>query len=549
MKTFSRHVVVLFLFVAIALGGSLPALDLTVPVSAQAGRSFRVVSVDTVAGVFVFVALEMNSLGDETGFTTSLNFNPNVLSISNVSGINTNPDVSLGTDAPAGSWLTVNATQVANGRIGVFLSSPGPFTAGTRNVVVFKFFVAQNTPPGVTPVTFGDQPIGRSTSASGQGVPAAYSDGSVTILGPGSTSIEGDINRAVNNIPGAGNGIVDNVDLFWYSQFATGQHCPEDATTNEFQRLDGNDSSGIDAGDYTYIFNVWLQLAPVQGAKGPTTRPAGLCDGVPVLPSEDLSHGSSEASEFGPNGPSAPTSVRVVPASGVPGATVLVPIGFEAQGIELSTGFSLSFDPNVLEISTVSGFNNPDVIKGSGGTANQRIGVNASSVANGRIGLGIDFSGGSSPALPIGSGDKEIAVLRFTIKAGVPLGTETDITFTSSPVSAQTVSTTGTVITGVSYIPGKVVIGQASASPVTVGGKVTTPSGGGLRLATVVLTDTSTGETRSVITNGVGFYEFTDVPAGKTYTLAASSKRFRFQQKTLTNLSADLLNADFTGIE
>lgn len=544
MKTFSRHIVVLFLFVVIALGGSFPALDLATPVSAQAGRSYRIVSVDGVAGTFVFFILELNSLGDETGFTTSLNFNPNILSISGVSGINTNPDVSLGADSPAGTWLTVNATQVANGRIGVFLSSPTPFTAGTRSAIVFKFFVNSGAQPGVTSLTFGDQPIGRSTSASGQGVSAMYTDGSLTILAPGATSVEGDINRAVNGVAGPGNGVVDNVDLFWYGQFAMGQHCPEDTTTNEFQRLDGNDSGGIDAGDYTYIFNRWIALAPVEAAKGPASRPVGLCDGVPPMPSEVSGKSYADL-----NSPTAPTSVRVVPASGVPGSTVLVPIGFEAQGIELSTGFSLSFDPNVLEISSVSGFNNPDVMKGAGGTANQRIGVNASSVANGRIGLGIDFSGGSSPALPISSGDKEIAVLRFTIKSGVPLGTETEITFTSSPVSAQTVSMTGTVITGVSYTPGKVMIGQATASDVTVGGKVMTANGGGLRLATVVLTDTATGVTRSVITNGVGFYEFADVPAGKTYTLAASSKRFRFQQKTLTNLSADLTNADFTGIE
>ena len=544
MKNRFKSVVALALYAVLIFGGTVPSAAFhSEPLSTQVGRAFRIVPTNGSAGSCVFVPLELNSQGDETGFTLSLNFDPNVLSISDVSGINQNPDVLLGSDAPPGSWVTVNATQVASGRIGVFLSSPTPFVAGARNALLFKFFVAQSAPVGSTPITFGDQPIGRSTSASGQGVSAVYTNGSVTI-GASASGIEGDINRSVAGVPGPGDTNVDNVDLFWYSEFATGQHCPDDLTFNEFQRLDANDSGGIDAGDYTYIFNTWINLTAKENAKGPTQKPAGLCLGVPTFTS------GGKAVAAGSNRALAATSLKVISMAGDPGETVLVPIQFEAQGIEVSTGFSLQFDPNVLQISGTSGFSNPDVIKGPGASPNQQMGVNATGAATGKIGIGIDFTGGVFPRTPITAGSKEIAYLRFTIKAGVPNGTVSEITFTNSPVAGQTVATDGSVLTGVAYSSGSVMVGQAAPAPaVSVGGRVVTPGGSPVSRATVTLTDSSTGERRSVLTTQMGFFTFSNVPGGKTYTVNATSKRYRFPQKTLTNLSSDLTDVNFTGLE
>ncbi|MEJ7623891.1 MAG: SBBP repeat-containing protein [Pyrinomonadaceae bacterium] len=80
----------------------------------------------------------------------------------------------------------------------------------------------------------------------------------------------------------------------------------------------------------------------------------------------------------------------------------------------------------------------------------------------------------------------------------------------------------------------------------TVTGLVTTPSGSGLRNATVFLTDAQ-GIRRSNITNSFGFYTFNDVPVGFTYTISVKSSRYRFaaQQRLITGNT----NVDFVGLE
>lgn len=85
---------------------------------------------------------------------------------------------------------------------------------------------------------------------------------------------------------------------------------------------------------------------------------------------------------------------------------------------------------------------------------------------------------------------------------------------------------------------------RASSS---LGGRVTTPDGGGLRSATVFLTDPS-GTTRKIITGSLGFYHFDDVVTGQTYTLNVSSKRYRFAGKEVS-VMGQLDDIDFVGEE
>ena len=87
---------------------------------------------------------------------------------------------------------------------------------------------------------------------------------------------------------------------------------------------------------------------------------------------------------------------------------------------------------------------------------------------------------------------------------------------------------------------------SAAASLFSVGGRVMTPSGQGLRNARVILTDAS-GTQRSVTTSSFGVYSFSDV-AGGSYTASISSKRYRFAAQLLSVNSA-LSNIDFTGLE
>jgi hypothetical protein len=82
----------------------------------------------------------------------------------------------------------------------------------------------------------------------------------------------------------------------------------------------------------------------------------------------------------------------------------------------------------------------------------------------------------------------------------------------------------------------------------TIGGRVTTPGGQGLRNAVVSLIS-PTGLRRTATTSSFGIYSFPDVPIGTgTSTLTVSSKRYRFSPLSLT-ISRDNLNLDLNGLE
>ncbi|MEO7658844.1 MAG: carboxypeptidase-like regulatory domain-containing protein [Pyrinomonadaceae bacterium] len=90
-------------------------------------------------------------------------------------------------------------------------------------------------------------------------------------------------------------------------------------------------------------------------------------------------------------------------------------------------------------------------------------------------------------------------------------------------------------------------IGSNLAAPsYTVSGRVTTPTGLGLRNAIVIMTD-SLGATMRATTSSFGLYSFQNVPQG-TYFLGIASKRYRFATRSLS-IQSDLTNVDFVGLE
>jgi glucose/arabinose dehydrogenase len=97
------------------------------------------------------------------------------------------------------------------------------------------------------------------------------------------------------------------------------------------------------------------------------------------------------------------------------------------------------------------------------------------------------------------------------------------------------------------------VIGQSGTierivrAEVSISGRVSTPSGQGLRNATVNLTD-ALGVRRTATTSSFGIYQFDNVATGQTYTMSVSSKRFRFAPR-IENISNQVSNLDFVGLE
>ena len=81
----------------------------------------------------------------------------------------------------------------------------------------------------------------------------------------------------------------------------------------------------------------------------------------------------------------------------------------------------------------------------------------------------------------------------------------------------------------------------------TVSGRVLTPNGQGLRNAVVSMID-SNDHKRTATTNSFGSYRFDNVETGRTYVMAVSAKRYRFQTRMIT-VTDDLSDIDFVGLE
>lgn len=82
-----------------------------------------------------------------------------------------------------------------------------------------------------------------------------------------------------------------------------------------------------------------------------------------------------------------------------------------------------------------------------------------------------------------------------------------------------------------------------SAANVSIGGRVLTETGSGVARAHVSLT-APTGDTRTVLTNGFGYYRFDNLPAGETYIVTVSSKRYLFQPRVV-NADDEVTDLDF----
>ncbi len=94
------------------------------------GRSIAVgEAVDGNEG-FISVPVLINAYGDVAAASFTFEFDP---------GVFQHATFELGSDAPEGSVLTVNSSDVTNGRIGFLLDSPTPIVAnGSKSVIIIK---------------------------------------------------------------------------------------------------------------------------------------------------------------------------------------------------------------------------------------------------------------------------------------------------------------------------------------------------------------------------------------------------------------------------
>lgn len=138
----------------------------------------------------------------------------------------------------------------------------------------------------------------------------------------------------------------------------------------------------------------------------------------------------------------------------------------------------------------------------------------------------------------------------FTITKSVIAGgggNSTGGTFVVDGTIGQAVA--GTTSTGSTFEVSGGFWGGAAApvTNVTISGRVTTPTGLGLRNAIVSLIDPQ-GIRRIATTSSFGIYTFEMVATGQTYTMTVGSKRYRFAPQ-FVSVQGTLTNIDFTGLE
>ncbi|CAN5441566.1 hypothetical protein BH10ACI2_BH10ACI2_24810 [soil metagenome] len=126
-------------------------------------------------------------------------------------------------------------------------------------------------------------------------------------------------------------------------------------------------------------------------------------------------------------------------------------------------------------------------------------------------------------------------------------GTSTGGFFAINGTTGQPVA--GTASAGGAYDVGGGFWGSGSITAASgiVSGRVTTPTGAGLKNAVVSITD-SLGGRRTATTSSFGFYSFDNVSFGRQYTLAVASRRYRFAPQFL-QINGPLTGLDFVGLE
>ncbi len=88
---------------------------------------------------------------------------------------------------------------------------------------------------------------------------------------------------------------------------------------------------------------------------------------------------------------------------------------------------------------------------------------------------------------------------------------------------------------------------QLAPPPVSISGRVLTPTGLALRNAVVTLTDAHSVQ-RRVTTGSFGLFSFDQIQIGQAYTVSVGSKRYRFAPQVL-NITGNVTNLDLTGLE
>jgi hypothetical protein len=337
-------------------------------------RIVRVVNSTANPNSNVSVPITLDSQGDENAVGFSLSFNTAILG---------NPQVTAGSDA-ANALFTVNATQAAQGRLGVLLALPAGqrFSAGVRQIAIVTF-AAGATSEVSTTITPSDQPfICQAADANANSLPISCVSGVVTIF----QGLEADVAPRTG-----GNGALTIGDCVQVGRFVAGLDTPSTGASSEFQRADN--APRDTRGDGRLAITDWVQACRYAAALDPPQPTGG-----PMNPVTTATTIAGLNRVVDPNGDA--RTLHLVNAGIDRDGTTWLNVTLNAQGNENAFGFSLIFDPTSWQF--VSATAGSDV-------AEAMVNVNADRASHGRIGIALSLSAGQT----LTAGSREIVRLRF----------------------------------------------------------------------------------------------------------------------------------------
>lgn len=332
--------------------------------------------------------------------------------------------------------------------------------------------------------------------------------------------VEGDVAARPN-----GDGSIASNDVVQTQRFQIGLDQP--TQSNEFQRADSapfasRGDGAIDSTDVVQTQRYLIGLNATQSAAGPLDN-----SGFAAVPAKD-----SKRETFAPLGGT--RQLRVQNASAARSQQVVVNILADAVGDESAYGFRVTYNQTILT--------NPTTAIGTAGgsrlcntTVAGQISCSINNFPNDQPGSSTDQIGEIAP------GNNQLLLrITFTVAANAPGG--------ATPIGLTNVNSSNDAAAALSIVSqnGSVNVMAPTAAQVSVGGRILTADGAGIRNAIVLLNSLSTGETRSVRSGSFGFYRFENVRAGENYVLTVYSKRFVFQidSRVITPLD-ELTDADF----
>jgi hypothetical protein len=272
-------------------------------------------------------------------------------------------------------------------------------------------------------------------------------------------------------------------------------------------------------GDRSQIERYIASQDPLTPAGGPTSPTTPFCAA--------LSRADIEPPVLETKSEAVSRVLRLVPVLSADGAEVDLQMELTARGNEVVSQASVHFDPAVFRIADVSGVGvNPDISAGADVPEGTHVIVNTSNLADGNVGIAVDFNGtGSFPAKTLEPGVMRILNLRLHVLDNAPIGSS-PVDFTDDTISQATFDAFGQSLATryVGTIPGR--------ASVSVGGQITLSNGRGLRNAEVYLQDAN-GVRQIAITSSFGFYQFDNVGVGETYVIGVTSKRYHFDARSV----------------